>query len=160
MKKTTKLSKILCFLLALCMTFTLMACNSASGTEGENANRTESAAKMTLVISGESKSVFEVELDKLEVKEGLVSVLEYLKTEGKLDYEISSGFLESVGELKNDYTAGKYIYIYTSVESDQDVSEYATTVEYEGKTLVSSGVGANKMKIVDGAVVYIGLISW
>ena len=38
-----------------------------------------------------------------------------------------------------------FVYIYTSVEADFDVSEYKSEVEYEGKTLVSSGKGFSEM---------------
>ena len=66
--------------------------------------------------------------------------------------------VSKIGNLENDYTNGVYIYLYTSVAADQDVSSYATTKEYNGMTLVSSGVGLSDMSAPDGAVIYVGTI--
>ncbi len=145
-----KLYKITAILLLAVMMLSLFACE----------NESDSSGKMTLVLAGDSLTTYEVDLGEIEIKKGLVSVFEYLKREKGLEYEISGTYLNKVGELENDGAAGKYIYIYTSVTSDMDVSQYAMTVEYEGKTLTSSGVGANEMRIEDGCVIYIGYISW
>ena len=99
-------------------------------------------------------------LSKLGEGGGLIPAFEYLKEEKGLVYDVSGGMINNIGELENDYVLGRYIYIYTSVEKDFDVSEYKTEIEYDGKTLVSAGVGFEDMSIVDGAVIYIGLISW
>lgn len=121
----------------------------------------ESSGTITLVVGGDEEKVFSVELNKLTVDRGLLSVLDHLKAEGKLDYKAdASGFLTEVGEVKQDAASGTYIYIWTSVEADFDVSQYATTKEYDGKTLTSTGVGTNDMTIKDGAIVYIGTIKW
>ena len=85
---------------------------------------------------------------------------EYLKDKKGLTYDISGTMINSIGGLENDYDLGRYIYIFTSVEADFDVTEYKSEVEYDGKTLVSSGVGFNEMTLADGAVIYIGLISF
>ncbi len=126
-------------------------------------NTESDAGFMTLVLAGDETTVFEVELDKVEIKNGLVSVLDYLKSEEVLEYEISGTYLNKVGEIENNAAnaaEGKYLYVYTSVTADMDVSQYAETVDYEGQTLTSSGVGANEMHIEDGCVIYIGYIVW
>lgn len=115
---------------------------------------------MTLVLAGEEISEYTVELDGLDLSSGLISVLEKLKSENKLDYEMKADMLERVGNVKNDFTKGEYIYVYTSVMEDFDVSQYVETVEYKGQTLTSSGVGVDKMSIEPGAVIYIGTIKW
>ena len=66
--------------------------------------------------------------------------------------------INKVGSLENNDETWEYIYLYTSVAQDVDVSEYATTVEYKGQTLTSSGVGASDMHLEDGAIIYIGTI--
>ena len=146
----SKLTKIAVILLAVCMVFSLAACDKKSESKGE----------MTLVIASDSPAEYKVDLDEVEITKGLMSVLDYLKAEGKLDYAETSGYLDSVGPLKNNMETGEYVYIYTSVSQDFDVSQFATTVEYEGQTLTSSGVGANEMHIEDGCVIYIGYIVW
>ena len=149
--------KLLALLLALIMSLSLAACQMP---ESDGKGDTADAGKMTLVLAGDETVVHEVDLDELDVTNGLVSILDYLKTQGKLDYKITGGYLDKVGELENNAQTGEYIYIYTSVAEDADVSQYATTVEYEGQTLTSSGVGAADMHIEADAVIYIGLIVW
>ena len=68
--------------------------------------------------------------------------------------------INSIGGLENDCVLGSYIYIYTSVEADFDVSEYRMEMDYNGKTLVSSGVGLDEMRLLDGAIIYVGTVFW
>ena len=152
-KMKTKVCKILAFVIAFAMALTLGACNNESDSSGE----------MTLVVAGDSITKYEVNLDDVEITEGLVSVLKYLEEKEGLEYEIAGTYLNKVGEVENNAAnaaEGKYLYIYTSVQSDIDVSQFASTVEYEGETLTSSGVGASEMRIEDGCVIYIGYLIW
>ena len=148
------LRKILSLILATLMLFSLLSlasCNqdAESGSEG---------GSLTLVLAGESIQKFEISLDEISVDRGLVSTLDHLKNEGKLDYSMTLGMLDFVGELENDYAENNWIYIFTSVDADKDVSQYAETVEYEGSLLVSAGVGAENMTVAPGAVIYITTI--
>ncbi len=149
----TKIYKIVALITVIVMMLALSACN----------NDSDSAGEMTLVIAGDSITKYEVDLDDVEITEGLVSVLKHLNEEEGLEYEISGTYLNKVGEVENNAAnaaEGKYLYIYTSVAEDIDVSQFAETVEYEGKTLTSSGVGATEMHIDDGCVIYIGYLIW
>ena len=147
--KNTK--KFLALLLCAVMLFCIFGCApTEDGTSGE----------ITVVIAEDPAAKYTVDLDEVSVTNGLISVLEYLKSKEGITFEMSGTMIDKVGELTNDYAEGKYIYIYTSVAADIDVSEYATTVEYEGQTLTSSGVGASDMHIEDGAIIYIGTISF
>lgn len=149
----TKIYQIVALITVIVMMLTLSACN----------NNSDSAGEMTLVIAGDSIVKYEVDLDDVEITEGLVSVLKHLNEEEGLEYEISGTYLNKVGEVENNAAnaaEGKYLYIYTSVAEDIDVSQFAETVEYEGKTLTSSGVGATEMHIDDGCVIYIGHLIW
>ena len=112
------------------------------------------------MLDGDPAVEYRVNLDKVEGENGLLSVLEYLKTENELTYNADAGFLTEVGQVKQDADAGTYVYIWTSVEADMDVSAWATTMDYNDMTLTSSGVGAKDMTLCDGAVIYIGTISW
>ena len=143
------LSLILALMLTLSIGLTLASCS-------EN----DSVGNATLVIATEEKQVYDIPLSKLSEGKGLLPVFEYLKAEKGLEYDIDGTMINNVGGLENDYDLGSYIYIYTSVEADFDVSEYKEEIEYDGKTLVSAGVGFNEMTLTDGAVIYIGLISW
>ena len=114
--------------------------------------------KMTLVVAEEEMKVFEIPLKDFKKSDSVLTVLDYLKNAGKLDYEMSGTFVNKVGSLPN--VDGGYVYFYTTVQTDIDVSQYATTVEYEGLSIVSSGVGAQEMHLEDGAILYIGMIVW
>ena len=56
--------------------------------------------------------------------------------------------------------SNEYVFIYTSVEKDFDVTEWASEVEYKGTKLVSSGLGASSMTVEDGAIYYFTLITY
>ena len=144
------MKKILALILALAMLVCIFTACSQNDPEGN----------ATLVIATEEKQVYDIPLSKLGEGKGLMPAFEYLKTEKGLEFDASMGYLNSIGGLANDYDTGSYIYIYTSVEKDFDVSEYKEEITYEGTTLVSSGVGFEDMSLVDGAIIYIGLTSW
>ena len=150
------LKKIAALLLALSImlcAFSLTACN----TDGAQEN---TAGSVTLVVKGAEEKSYTVSLDGISLDKGLVSIFDALKAEGKLDYGITDTFLDYVGDVKNDYEKGEYVYIYTSVIADQDVSEYKQTVTYQGTELVSAGVGAIEMTVEDGAIFYVSTIKW
>ena len=145
-----KFKRILTLALALClMLCALTSCFSKIG-----------SGKATIVVAGEETVAYTVNLGKVEGERGLVSVLDYLKEKEGLDYSITGTMLDYVGDVKNDYEKGEYVYVYTSLERDKDVSQYATSVEYNGTTLTSAGVGALEMSIDDGTIIYIGIIKW
>ena len=121
----------------------------------------DKSGTFTLVIGGDTETVYTVDIEKVQIQNGLLSVLDYLKETKGLNYTAdATGFLTEVGDVKQDASSGTYIYIWTSVESDFDVSEYATTKDYNGTTLTSTGVGTKDMTIKDGAVIYIGTVKW
>ncbi|MBR5140827.1 MAG: hypothetical protein IKV16_07210 [Clostridia bacterium] len=120
----------------------------------------DSVGNATLVIATEEIQVYDIPLSKLSDGEGLMPVFEYLKAENGLEYSIDGTMINSIGGLENDYASSSYIYIFTSVEADFDVSQYKEEVVYEGKTLVNSGVGFDRMTVSDGAVIYIGLVTF
>ncbi len=123
-------------------------------------NQPSDGAKMTLVIGTETPVAYTVELDNITVTDGLMSVLSYLKTTEGLNYTSQDAgygaYLTEIGGLKQENNT--YIYIYTSVAKDADVSEYASHIEYDGKTLNSAGVGASQLSFEDGCTIYIGTI--
>ena len=121
--------------------------------------KSDGAGTVTVVVaSDDGVTEYPVDLSELALDEGALSVLKYLKAEGKLDYEASEGiygaFLTRVGDIVANDAECTYVALYTSVAKDIDVSAYATTVEYGGVTLTSSGVGISSMSVKDGAVLY------
>ncbi len=150
--KTKK--KILAFVITVALAlFALASCDTGGSTPQVNEGDT-----LTVVVAGEVTVEYTVQLDKITGTNGLVSVLDYLESIDAIDYEMDGTMLSKVGELENDATAGEWIYVYTTVEDDIDVSQYAMTVEYDGKSITSAGVGAADLTIEKDAVIYIGLI--
>lgn len=103
---------------------------------------------MTLVVKGDFER--ELKLDGLKKDVTLTELLEL----NDIEFRISDGMLYKVGKLEPE--PPEYIYVYTSVESDFDVTEHATELTYNEVRLVSAGVGANDMSIVPGAIIFIG----
>lgn len=153
--KTKKYAKIItAILLVSLLALTLFACfDSGNDTEGT----------MTLVlINGDDVKEYVVDLSKIpsgNSSTGLMAVLDYLQNEGKLTYDATGGFLNQVGDLKNNENNNNmWISIYTDVESDVSVAEWATTVTHKGVTCTSSDFGASQMSIKDGCTIIITLI--
>lgn len=152
MKKT--MVRLIATLLALLSLFAFVGCDKTQNASGS----------CTVVVGEEPEMVYEVSLDDLTVDNGLMSVLEYLKEKKGLSYTSNDtgygAYLTSVGALQEDSSTSTYIFIYTSVEKDFDVSAMATTMDYKGTTLTGSGVGASSMTIEDGAIYYIGTVKY
>ena len=171
--KKTNLIRVIALIMALCLTSVIfVGCNkddtsaetSAQATENSEATPAESQnvkGYCKVVLGDENKTEYEIDLDLVNINNGLLSVLDHLKETKGLTYSCdASGFLTDVGNVKQDTAAGVYIYLYTSVVKDQDVSQYATTMKYNDLTLISTGVGTKDMTIEKDAIIYIGTISW
>ena len=152
MKKYAKI--ITAILLVSLLALTLFACFDPSN---------DSEGKMTLVIlDGENATEYVVDLSKIpsgDSSTGLIAVLDYLQSEGKLTYasnDIGYGpYLTQVGELKESFAESKYLYIYTDVEIDFNVSQYTKHITYKGKTYTDSINNAGDMSIKDGCTIII-----
>ena len=144
-------------ILSLIIVIALLA---ASLTLTVSCSQNDTSGKATIVIGTEEEKVYTVPLSELSEGKGLMPAFEYLKANEGLEYDISGTMINSIGGLENDCVLGSYIYIYTSVEADFDVSEYRMEMDYNGKTLVSSGVGLDEMRLLDGAIIYVGTVFW
>ena len=60
---------------------------------------------------------------------------------------------ENAVSVANNAEENKWLYIYTSVKQDEDVSAYKSEYEYNGVKYVNSGVGASHMHLESGAVI-------
>ena len=114
---------------------------------------------LTLVIEGEAIACYTVSLDKVDAERGVLGVIEYLGEIDALSYEMSGTMLTRIGELANG-EGGRYIYVFTSVAADHDVSQYAKTAVYGDMTLGSTGVGIEEMTVEAGMVIYIALVAF
>ncbi len=98
--------------------------------------------------------------------EGVAGLLEALSEQSEnpmsLDMQNSTygKYVNAIGSLTPDGTAGEYISIYTSVESDFDTSAYVKELSYKNKTLKTSGLGISSMKVPSGAVILFRIESY
>lgn len=119
---------------------------------------------VTIVIAanGDYKEYY-VDASKVN-GEGALAAIEYLKDKKELNLVTESGaygaYITEIGDLKPDSGKNEFIAIYTSVEKDFDVSEYATTIKYDGRTLTSSGLGISSMSTEEDAIIYFEIQSW
>lgn len=150
--KTKKKISVFVIVAVLALSALASCSNGASVPQGSEGDT------FTLVVAGEVISEYKIGLDKIVGSNRLVSVLEYLENIDAIDYEVEGTMLTKVGELENDAAEGEWIYVYTTVEDDIDVSQYAKTVEYDGRSIISSGKGARDITVEKDAVIYIGLI--
>lgn len=150
------ISALLLLTLLAVAALSLAACAPRAG--GAETDDT-TGKKMFLVIADGSSasdivSVTTVPLDGMDGA-NLLDVLDA----AQIGYTESGGFINSVDGIT--LGANEFIYLYTSVEKDKDVTQYALTVDWwMGTTLTSSGVGASQMTIEDGCTVLIGKIVW
>ena len=118
----------------------------------------------TVVVAGTETTEYPVDLSKVEIREGVFSLLDYLQKEGKLEYDASEStfgkFLNAVGSVQPNAANSEYVQVYTSVEADFDTSAYFTEITYRGTRLGSSGLGASSMTVEANAIYYFTLGSY
>ena len=139
---------------ALLLLIVVMLFGVACGSEKNDENLFGENESMRLVIAYADKPE-EITLELEGLNRG-ISLLELLD-EKEISYTASDGFLYSVKDFAPDSLKGEYIYIFTSIEQDFDVSEYVQEMEYDSVTLTSSGFGADEMSIENGCIIYIGM---
>lgn len=152
-----KFSKILVAILLLTILATaLFACIDPG--------KVNKSGYMTLVVlDGDNTKEYSVDLSTLgsgeEKKTGLMTVLDYLKNKGELTYTSQSStygdFLTQVNGIVASDADHVFVSLYTDVEGDVSVSEWATTVTYKDKTCTSSDFGASSMSVIAGCTIII-----
>ena len=147
---------VLAIAVLLCVSCCFVACR-----EEKNNN-----ASGTFSIVLDEPSGYKVyTLDVSMVKDdGIMDALKYLETnEGVvLDYTVSTygAYFKRVGNVIENATNGSYVYFYTNKSSDFDVSAYATTFDYNGTLLTSSGLGVNSMTVENGTIILVSLVTF
>ncbi len=146
------MKKIVSVLLVLTFILALSACGKTQDANGF----------CRVVIMGETATEYSVDLSEVEVTEGVLSVLKYLKDNENLNLVYSDGpygaVLEELGVLS--LNSGEYICTYTSVSKDFDVSSFAETISFDGVSLTTSGLGISSMTVEDNAVYYFKVVSY
>ena len=165
MKRMKNAARLLTVILVLCMVFLpLIACTKKTEPAKDQPVE-ETPAYCTVVVATDPETVYTVDLNKVgEIKNGLISVFDYLKENNGFTYEMQDStygaFLTKVLTLDSTSITNGFITLLTSVEADFDVSGYAVEQDYKGTKIVSSGLGASSMTIQADAVYYIALSSY
>ena len=150
-----KLKKLTALLTALVLIICSLASCSLFGSVAETGD-------VTVVIEKENGEyeVYKVYLEDITDKSsGAAAVLEHLSSREKnplpLDMTDSDygKYLYAIGSIRENTAEKKYVMIYTSLEKDFGTWDGVSTVEYEGITLKSAGVGLSAMSLEEGTVI-------
>ena len=160
----TKLSlKLTALLLALSLCALALASCSFESIFGFKSIFEEGETCTVVVANGEEETAYKVDLGKVEVKEGVFSVIDALKEAGALDYEATDStygkFINWIGEAK-PAAMNEYVLVMTSVEADFDTSAWAKEIDYRGTKLCTSGLGTSSMTVEAGAIYYFTVDSY
>ena len=123
-------------------------------TEVTSENVGENADAYFYVYVGETDlTAYAVDITNVEVTEGALSVLYYLRDTEGLNFDYTLGdwgaFINSVGDLKP--TGNEYISLYTTYDEDKNLpGPYTNELTIDGRKFVTSGWGASSMHVVGG----------
>ena len=95
-----------------------------------------------------------IDLTGVTVQEGttLLDVMNSMREEGELTFQISDGMISAINGTKNSVTYNPCWMLYTS-DDDPTVSNSAWgTYEYKGQTFASAAVGAESLFVKTGEV--------
>lgn len=107
-----------------------------------------------VVISAETEVEHLVKLDENNTKNGLLSILDYLQ----IEYEFDQGDFLRLGALESNFTDLenlKIITIYSSLEENDDKTEYSDSLTYKNTSLTKIGVLPTNVAIKKDAIFYI-----
>lgn len=140
---------ILFVAIIMCFSLFAVSCKKNDNIEEE---------KNTFILveeNGEEIIEKEIDLSNINLKNGLITVLD----NQEIEYVIDSNEFTKFDQMEM-YIEGDDIYIievYTSNETDQDDSEYARTITYKGVELVNIKCSPYEMNIANGTIVLVKL---
>lgn len=153
MKKTTKLFLVVLCLVCVTSLILLTACDN----EGNDLEKT-----ITVVIGeGENATVSTVTTGArylADVLNEMVNENSDLTLVGT--YSAYGLYVTEIGSVKEDALKGEYVYFFTTDTEYQDITEFAVSKEYDGKTLVSATKGVSSLPVKDGETYLIALVSF
>ena len=149
------MKKLVSLILTLALCLCALASCSLFGSVAE-------AGDVTVVIETEDGKyeVYKTYLEDVENKsEGVVGVLEHLKSreDNPLPLNMADStygkYIYGIGSVEEDLSAKKYVMVYTSLERDFGTWDGVGTLEYEGVTLKSAGVGISSMSVEKNTII-------
>lgn len=150
MKNFSKVAVIVC--LALALVLCAVACQPDMPSKGE----------VTIVIAPLEGEATEYTVDLSDIAEGggVVAILDYLKDNEGLRYEMQGTYLNKIGVLDPNPSNNEFIAIYTSVAKDKGTFPGIEPIEYNGNSLSSAAVGVVELSVEDGAIIYFTICTW
>lgn len=154
MKKTTKLLLVVLCLVCVTSLILLTACNN----EGNDLEKT-----ITVVIGeGENATVSTVTTGARYLADVLNEMVNAENSNLTLvgTYSAYGLYVTEIGSVKENALKGEYVYFFTTDTEYQDITEFAVSKEYDGKTLVSAMKGVSSLPVKDGETYLITLVSF
>lgn len=122
----------------------------------------EDKGSVTVVVNGEEQVVYNINLEDLDLTDGALSLMVYLKDTKGLDVvytdSIYGAYFTKIGDIATDDNG--YLCILTSYEDEWDRSIYSVEADYLGTKVVSSSVGISSMSVVDGVIIYFTYVAY
>ena len=160
MKKLGKL--LLTFVLIFAFAFALVGCGKGDKLTGTT----------TIVLnSGDQTVEYQFDLEECGFVEGdnVYQALVWLAENKDVPFSATTtfastgydAFVNSIGIVNPTYGSTEYVALFHNVESQKDVSAWALPDKtYDNTTIYYSGVGVGALKLADGLVVYLTLLSY
>ena len=159
MNKKKILAVVLTVVLALSLVFAFAACTDDEKTPAAQ----EGTFKVVLMPKEGEAQVYTIDIALLEGQlNGEAAIMQLAGNHGvSVSWEESSygKYLNFIGCVQPT-EANEYVRLFTSVEKDKGVDAYATTIEYEGASLTSSGVGISQMSVEENCIILIRVDSY
>lgn len=154
MNKKRILAVMLTLVLVLSLVFAIAACTDDTKTPAAQ----EGTFKVVLVPKTGEAQEYTIDVALLEGQlNGEAAIMQLVGNHGvSVSWEESSygKYLNAIGCVQPTGT-NEYVRLFTSVEKDKGVDAYATTIEYEGVSLTSSGVGITQMTVEKDCIILI-----
>lgn len=160
MNKKRLLAVILTLALVLSLVFAFAACvNENKDTPASG----EGTFKVVLVPKEGEAQVYTVDIALLEGNlTGEAAIMQLVGNHGvSVSWTDSTygKYLSAIGCVQPT-EANEYVQLFTTVQKDVDVSQYAVTIDYDGKQITSSGVGISQMSVEKDCVILIRVGSY
>lgn len=154
MNKKRILAVMLTLVLVLSLVFAIAACTDDTKTPEAN----EGTFRVVLMPKEGEAQEYTVDIALLEGQlNGEAAIMQLVGNHGvSVTWEDSSygKYFSAIGCVQPT-EANEYVRLFTSVEKDKGVDAYATTIEYDGVSLTSSGVGISLMTVEKDCIILI-----
>ena len=159
MNKKKILAVVLTIVLALSLAFAFAACTD----EPENPQSQEGTFKVVLVPKTGEAQEYTIDIALLDGQlNGEAAIMQLVGNHGvSVSWEESSfgKYFSSIGCVQPT-EENEYVRLFTTVEKDKGVDAYATTIDYKGVSLTSSGFGISQMSVEKDCIILIRVDSY